>query len=98
MTFEESIEENLRDAQESDMEPAAEEFSEDEQDIVENRQTSVDIEGSCLDTVNCERNVTVLEGEVPAKGSKIEHQLPDSNHWLETLILSRAGKASGRNR
>ena len=91
-------EKNLGDAQESDMEPAVEEFSEDEQDIVVNRQTSVDIEGSYLGTVNCERNMTVLEGKVPAKGSKIEYQLPDSDHWLEAQILRTTGKASGKNR
>ena len=31
------------------------------------------IEGSGLDTVNCKRNVIILEGKVPVKGSKIEH-------------------------
>ena len=98
MTHEESIEENLGDAQESDMEPAVEEFSEDEEDIVENRQTSVDLEGSCLNTVNCERNVTVLEGKAPAKGSKIKYQLPDSDHWLEAQDIKQSRKASGKNR
>ena len=42
MTCEESIEEDLGSAQESDMESAIEEFSEDEQDIVEIRQKSAD--------------------------------------------------------
>ena len=38
-----SVKEDLRGAQESDMEPAAEKFSENEQDIVEIRQTSADV-------------------------------------------------------
>ena len=54
------------------------------------------MEGSNSDTVNCERNVTVLQGKVPAKGSKILYQLPHSDDWLEAQILSRAGKVSGR--
>ena len=44
------------------------------------------------------RNPTKLTGEIPSLKSKITYEDPDTKEWRKAMIISRAGKASGRNK
>ena len=44
------------------------------------------------------RNPTKLTGVIPSLKSEITYEDPDTNEWRKAMIISRAGKASGKNK
>ena len=44
------------------------------------------------------RNPTKLTGVIPSLKSKITYEDPDTNEWRKAMIISQAGKASGKNK
>ena len=45
-----------------------------------------------------EENPTIGQGKVPVKGNKILYQLSGAEDWLAATVISRAGKATGKNK
>ena len=44
------------------------------------------------------RNLTKLPGVIPSLKSTITYEDPDTNEWRKAMIISQAGKASGKNK
>ena len=44
------------------------------------------------------RNPTKLTGVIPSLKSEITYEDPDTNEWRKAMIISRTGKASGKNK
>ena len=44
------------------------------------------------------RNLIKLTGVIPSLKSKITYEDPDTNEWRKAMIISQAGKASGKNK
>ena len=52
-----------------------------------------------LDENDCEhRNPTQITCTVPSLKSKVRYQDPDTNVWRKALVISQAGKVSGKNK
>ena len=52
-----------------------------------------------LDENDCKhRNPTQITCTVPSLKSKVRYQDPDTNVWRKALVISQAGKVSGKNK
>ena len=65
-----------------------------ENTVIENIQDDTAMNGVTVSGLTVTNENTIF----PKCGSKIQYMLPDCSTWKEAIVISRSGKATGKNR